>query len=61
MKPPKAKTSITENIDQIKMSRFLSEIKIDVPIDYKVEDSKAGDFFNENSYELLRSIILKIC
>ena len=23
------------------MSRFLSEIKIDVPIDYKVEDSKA--------------------
>lgn len=61
MKPPKAKTSITENIEQIKMSRFLSEIKIDVPIDYKVEDSKAGDFFNENSYELLRNIILKIC
>ena len=47
LKPPKAKTSITENIEQIKMSRFLSEIKIDVPIDYKVEDSKAGDVFNK--------------
>ena len=29
LKPPKAKTSITENIEQIKMSRFLSEIKTD--------------------------------
>ena len=59
MKPPKAKTSITENIEQIKMSRFLSEIKIDVPIDYKVEDSKAGDFFNENSYELFKKYNFK--
>ena len=59
LKPPKAKTSITENIDQIKMSRFLSEIKIDVPIDYKVEDSKAGDFFNENSYELFKKYNFK--
>ena len=59
LKPPKAKTSITENIEQIKMSRFLSEIKIDVPIDYKVEDSKAGDFFNENSYELFKKYNFK--
>ena len=59
MKPPKAKTSITENIEQIKMSRFLSEIKIDIPIDYKVEDSKAGDFFNENSYELFKKYNFK--
>ena len=59
MKPPKAKTSITENVEQIKMSRFLSEIKIDVPIDYKVEDSKAGDFFNENSYELFKKYNFK--
>ena len=59
LKPPKAKTSITENIEQIKMSRFLSEIKTDVPIDYKVEDSKAGDFFNENSYELFKKYNFK--
>lgn len=59
LKPPKAKTSITENVEQIKMSRFLSEIKIDVPIDYKVEDSKAGDFFNENSYELFKKYNFK--
>ena len=36
LKPPKAKTSITENIEQIKMSRFLSEIKTDVPIEYNL-------------------------
>ena len=37
----------------------MSEIKIDVPIDYKVEDSKAGDFFNENSYELFKKYNFK--
>ena len=59
MKPPKAKTSITENIEQIKMSRFLSEIKTDVPIKYNIEDAKAGDFFNENSYELFKKYNFK--
>ena len=59
LKPPKAKTSITENIEQIKMSRFLSEIKTDVPIEYNIEDAKAGDFFNENSYELFKKYNFK--
>ena len=59
MKPRKAKTSITENIEQIKMSRFLSEIKTDVPIEYNIEDAKAGDFFNENSYELFKKYNFK--
>lgn len=59
LKPPKAKTSISENIEQIKMSRFLSEIKIDVPIDYNIENAKTGDFFNENSYELFKKYNFK--
>ena len=59
LKPPKAKTSISVNIEQIKMSRFLSEIKIDVPIDYNIENAKTGDFFNENSYELFKKYNFK--
>lgn len=59
LKPPKAKTSITENIEQIKMSRFLSEIKTDVPLDYNIEAAKTGDYFNENSYELFKKYNFK--
>lgn len=37
LKPPKAQKSITENAEQVKMSRFLAEININVPLDYNIE------------------------
>lgn len=59
IKPPKAKQSISENADLVRMSRFLAEIKIDVELDYNIEDAKTGDFFNQNSYELFKKYNFK--
>lgn len=61
LKPPKAKKSISENVEQIKLSRFLSEIKIDVDVDYNVNEALIDNMFNEESYKLLRDMTLKIC
>ena len=54
LKPPKAKKSISENVDQIKLSRFLSEIKTDVNIDYNVMDASIDNMFNDDSYKLFK-------
>lgn len=52
LKPPKAKKSIEENIEQIKLSRYLSEIKIDVDVDYDINNADINDMFNQESYKL---------
>ncbi|MDD5829317.1 MAG: DNA polymerase I [Lachnospira sp.] len=54
VKPPKAKESIKNNIEQIKLSKFLATIDIEVPIDFDIENAAADNFFNENSYELFK-------
>lgn len=54
IKPPKAKASISDNVEQIRMSRFLSEIKTDVPLEYNIDDAATGDYFNPKSYELFK-------
>lgn len=59
LKPPKAKKSISENIEQIKLSRILSEIKIDVDLDYKVSDADINNMFNQESYKLFKKYDFK--
>lgn len=54
LKPPKAKKSIEENIEQIKLSRYLSEIKIDVDVDYDIDNADINDMFNQESYKLFK-------
>ena len=54
LKPPKAKKSISENVEQIKLSKFLATIDINVPIDYDIEEAQVGGFFNPNSFELFK-------
>ena len=54
LKPPKAKKSIEENIEQIKLSRYLSEIKIDVDVDYDINNADINDMFNQESYKLFK-------
>lgn len=39
LKPPKAKKSISENVEQVKLSKFLATIDIDVPVDYDLENA----------------------
>ena len=59
LKPPKAKKSITENVEQVKMSKFLATINIDVPMEYNIEEAKVGEFFNPDSYELFKQYNFK--
>lgn len=59
LKPPKAQKSITENAEQVKMSRFLAEININVPLDYNIENAGIGDFYNPASYELFKKYNFK--
>ncbi len=59
LKPPKAKKSISENVEQIKLSKFLATIDIDVPIDYDVESAAVGGYFNPDSYELFKRFNFK--
>ncbi len=59
LKPPKAKKSISENIEQVRLSRFLAEINIQVPIEYDIEQAQVTDFFNPNSYELFKKYNFK--
>ena len=59
LKPPKAQKSITENAEQVKMSRFLAEININVPLDYNIENAEIGDLYNPASYELFKKYNFK--
>lgn len=52
--PPKAKKSISENVEQIRMSKFLATIDIHVPVEYSLENCRVGGYYNENSYELFK-------
>lgn len=57
--PPKARKSIAEHVEQIKMSRFLSEINTQVPITYDLEEAGVGGYFNPESYELFKKYNFK--
>lgn len=52
--PPKARKSISENAEQVKLSRFLAEINIHVPIEYNLESATLDNFYNPQSYELFK-------
>ncbi len=52
--PPKARQSIKDNVEQVKLSRFLAEININAPVEYDISSAKIGNFFNNESYELFK-------
>ncbi len=57
--PPKAKKSISENVEQIKMSRFLAEINTEAPVEYDISQSLINNMFNDKSYELYKKYNFK--
>lgn len=57
--PPKARQSISDNVEQVKLSRFLAEININVPVEYDINSAKTGGFFNNESYELFKKYNFK--
>lgn len=52
--PPKARQAIADNLEQVKLSRFLAEINVNAPVEYDISSAKIGNFFNHESYELFK-------
>lgn len=59
LKPPKAKKSISENVEQIKLSKFLAAIDTNVPLEYDIENAKVGGYYTPESYELFKRFNFK--
>ena len=59
LKPPKAKKSISENVEQVKLSKFLATIDIDVPVDYDLENAAVGGYYTPEAYELFKRFNFK--
>ncbi len=57
--PPKARKSIEENMEQIKLSYFLSKIDVHVPVEFSIEDAAVKDFFTPEAYELFEKYNFK--
>jgi DNA polymerase-1 len=59
VKPPKAKKSISENMEQVRLSRFLAEINTNVPLDFDIESAKTGEYYTHESYTLFKRFNFK--
>ena len=57
--PPKAKKAISENKEQVRLSRFLAEININAPVTFNLDEALIRDFYNEKSYELFKRFNFK--
>ena len=57
--PPKAKKAISENKEQVRLSRFLAEININTPVTFNLDEALIRDFYNEKSYELFKRFNFK--
>jgi len=57
--PNKARESLREHKDMALLSKTLATIKIDCDIDFKLEDAKLEDIFNEKSVDYFRELEFK--
>lgn len=59
IKPPTAAKNLAEFADQARMSRFLAEIKTDVPIEFSPEECRLKNMFTKEAYELFKEYEFK--
>lgn len=52
VKPPKAKTSMLENVEDIKLSRLLVTINTQAPLEHNIEDAIVGNMFTNEAYDM---------
>lgn len=52
--PAKAKSSLSENEEQVRLSRRLAEIDTKVPYEFDYEKARIGNFFTKEAYELFK-------
>ncbi len=57
--PNKARESLRENYNLATLSKVLATIKIDCPLDFHMEDAKIGDFYNEETFLLMKRLEFK--
>lgn len=54
--PNKARESFQNNYDKAVLSKVLATIKIDCPLDYHLEDTKIGNLFNEETFQIMKRL-----
>lgn len=59
IKPNKAKENLQAYYEQALLSKELATIRLDVPLDLKLDDANVSELFNENSYEWFKRLELK--
>ncbi len=52
--PPKAKASLRDNEQQVRLSRRLAAIDIDAPVAFDYDRARIGSFFTKEAYELFK-------
>ncbi len=52
--PNKAKKSLEENIELVRLSRELAQINRNVPVDYSFEQARIGNLYTEQAYSLFK-------
>lgn len=57
--PTKAKNSLKENYEQVKLSKELATINIFAPVDCDINDAVIGDMFTQKAYELFKKYNFK--
>ena len=57
--PNKAKSSLSENYEQVQLSKVLATIDTDAPIDYSIEDATFNNLYTKESYELFKKYNFK--
>lgn len=57
--PKKAKENLAEFYDQALMSKVLATIKIDIPLDVKLDELEYKDLFTSNAYDVIKQLELK--
>ncbi|SEW40907.1 DNA polymerase I [[Clostridium] fimetarium] len=57
--PNKAKTSLSENYEQVQLSKVLATIDTDAPIDYNIDDATFNNLYTKESYELFKKYNFK--
>ena len=54
VKPKRASENLVTYADQARESKWLVTIKTDVPFEFNIEDTKVGNIFNEDAYNLFK-------
>lgn len=59
IKPARAKTALTEHFELAELSKVLATIKTDCELDFRLEEAKLGNLFNEEAYEWIKRLEFK--